>query len=73
MIKMINRKFEGKNKLAIYFTEGMIRFLNDEKKRTGNTKSSIVRRAIIRLMWERLDEKIKNKEKIEQYLVDLMK
>lgn len=66
-------RFDEKDKIQVNFTKGQSQFLADEKERTGNNKSSIVRRAVHDLMWKRFEEKLEKAEKIEQYDVDLMK
>ena len=68
---MITKTYTQTNNLKIYFTDEQAQFLKDERNETGNTKSSIVRRALTEYMLKRIEEKIKKREALKQYMVDV--
>lgn len=66
---MINKIYNQRDKITVYLTDILAQFLDDEREETGDNKSSIVRRALNEYMAKRIKEKIKNREKVKDYMV----
>ena len=49
---MEDRPFKNKDKLQVCFTRNQAQLLEKEKEVTGNTKASIVRRAVENYFWK---------------------
>lgn len=60
----ITTRYRALNKLQVGFTDQLIGFLRQESKETGNTMNSIVRKAVNEYQMKRINEKLRNHEKI---------
>jgi len=51
---MSNKRFKAVNRIAIFFTQPQMDFLNKMKKELGEGKSTIVRRAVNEFIYSEL-------------------
>jgi hypothetical protein len=67
---MPEKRFRPKNKIQALLPEQTARFLDQERAETGNTKASIIRKALNEYMNKRLSERLKtaDKAKMEELL-----
>jgi len=54
---MSNKRFKAVNRIAIFFTQPQMDFLNRMKKELGEGKSTIVRRAVNEFMYSELQKR----------------
>jgi len=59
---MNNRRFRAVNRIAVFFTQSQMDFLEKMKKETGDGKSTIVRRAVNDFMYSEIKKKIEEKK-----------
>lgn len=65
------REYKARNQMMVYLTETLARILDDEKQETGEAKASIIRYALNEYMMRKIAEKIKRREAIKPYMVDV--
>ena len=54
---MSDKRFKSINRIAIFFTQPQMDFLDKMKKELGEGKSTIVRRAVNEFMWSELKKR----------------
>lgn len=59
---MNNKRFKAVNRIAVFFTENQMVFLEKMKEETGDSKSAIIRRAVNEFMYSEIEKKIGDKK-----------